>query len=412
MTDQSAQLQQQLSNAAIQEAMKSIGPMPFLGSGWTSATSIIDPNAIASEIFGLRLDRVDLAHRKSLIDALTRSFPILPDPEKTGRFVVGHQPASESFTTQASGFPLVGPLATAAAALQALSKHAAGIDEIQPLSGADDDRPHEPILVLIHGIIDDLVRQFINGRPIVQQVDVDLRTLFGSILPKLPLQSGYLHELEERCGINPENISTIDDEKIFTNFSTLVALALMFAQAWEDARKRQDSHRFFAIDIQDLQRYLFAIGTALSRLRALVPPAAWATTEIGTTPPIIAGDFYNWMQEYVSTTAPAILRQGRDGVFAVCKTMKEFDAILNVLELPPAVIPRPGKPGQKQKDRKPAPGVDPRGHCAGVPGAFDDEEIQDVIHELLCHVQHVIDATCKANDSGADLKAAGTPVAE
>ena len=38
MTDQSTQLQQLLSNTAIQEAVKSIGPMPFLGSGWTSAT--------------------------------------------------------------------------------------------------------------------------------------------------------------------------------------------------------------------------------------------------------------------------------------------------------------------------------------------------------------------------------------
>lgn len=277
-----------------------------------------------------------------------------------------------------ANWPLVGPTATAAVALQTLVSHLPSLQQIRPIdpSSVDADE-YESLIDLIRGAIERLAQQFATGQPVPQEIDATLFTLCGwkrgdaSTFPANPnALGGYLDELEERCGLEVAQVRSIDDEKVYTNFANLVALTGIFARAWEEVHAAGGPD-FFLNKIHGLHRDLFGVVAAANELRSLVSPSAWATIDAPTTPPVPSGQLMAWTLRAAGTTALEMLKKGRDGMRGVHEMMKAIRSAWATL-------------------RDDGSGANGSGDCTG---AFNDEETQEVLSQLVCHLDRVIAAT-------------------
>lgn len=366
-----------LNDPLVLEALPYLPPLPFIGSA-TMPAGMVVPAEIMGEILGVR---PDLGNRQAVIAAIERAFPLQKDAN--GKTVVVYRPATaEMVTMPRANWPLVGPTATAAVALQTLVQHLPALQQIRPIdpSSVDADE-YESLIDLIRGAIERLAQQLAGGQPVPQEIDATLFTLCGwkrdddTTFPADPeALDGYLHELAERCGLEIGQMHSIDDEKVYTSFANLVALTGIFARAWEEVEHGSREQKFFLDKIHGLHRHLYGVVAAATELRSLVPPAAWTTVDVPTKPPVPAGQLMAWTLRAAGTTALEMLKKGRDGLFGVNEMMKAIRSAWVTLH----------KPGASQTGT---------GYCAGVPGAFEGDETQEVLHQLLCHFDRVIDAT-------------------
>jgi hypothetical protein len=366
-----------VNDPLVLEALPYLPPLPFIGSGTTSAGMGIVPAEILGEILGVR---PDLGNRQALIAAIERAFPLQKDGN--GKTVVVYRPATaEMVTMPRANWPLVGPTATAAVALQTLVQHLPALQQIRPLdpSSVDADE-YESLIDLIRGAIERLAQQFAGGQPVPQEIDATLFTLCGwkrddlNTFPASPEElDGYLGLLEERCGLDAAQMHSVDDEKVYTNFANVVALTGIFARAWEDVHAA-GGPVFFLDTIHGLHRHLYGVVAAATELRSRVSPSAWTTIDVPTEPPLPSGQLMAWTLRAAGTTALEMLKKGRDGLSGVHEMMKAIRSAWVTLH---------------ERDASQTG----TGYCAGVPGAFEDDETQEVLHQLLCHLDRVIDAT-------------------
>jgi hypothetical protein len=330
-----------------------------------SPSLVNDLDRITSEALGMSIDlKEDPKHLRAKIAYLV---PLSKDP-LTGKTVIGERRGMLGLDVTQSTWPMVGPVAVPAAALHALSRYADdSLGEIKPFDcAAGDGCSFEPIAALIRTHIRSLDAQFASGHPLEPEVNALTDALMS-----------YVEELGKRCGIDIDKACTIEHEKIVTRFIGLQALAQHFRDKWDEAIKTGDG-KYFLLTAQDIHRHLFAIVTSLDRLHELVPDADFVTTEIPTMTGVEVGPFVHWMRQYAETTAPQILREGRDGVPSIHATMKRFfDGVDHLIVGDGAAAAT-------------ATTEDP---CAGVMSAFEDEDVQDVLEDLRCHVARILDLT-------------------
>lgn len=347
-----------------QAALHAAGPPPIpdLPVG-NVGTVPFDLAPITRAALGVNFDLKE--DPKTLRAKLEHLLPAVKDPV-TGRTTFRLRHGGADYQLMQSGWPMVGQIAVAAAALEALSSYADdALDQIKPFDcTAGDGRRHEPIVALIRTHIRRLEEQFASGRPLVPEVEALNEALLG-----------YIDDLGQRCGIEPGPACTIEDEKILTRFIGLRAVAQYYRTSWDEVCRSSDS-QFFLVAAQDIQRQLFATTLSLQCLRRLLPDCDLATAEVPNMPGVGIGAALHWMQSYCATTALEVLREGRDGLRSVHQTMKRFkDVLQNLLS---------GASGDQATSAEP---------CLDVPAAFGKEEVQQVLQELRCHIQRVIDIT-------------------
>lgn len=373
MPDQN-QLHDYLHEAFGPGILSLAGPIPLSGAAPWAGGPTIDAGVVAEDALNLKIDPGQ--NRNAIIQALVHRFPPKTDPVSGKTTIAVRRVDAVGQTTQ-SGWPLVGSVAVAGIALKALSDHAmASLHDIEPFSSHTARSNHEPIVALIDETIRALNEQFASGRPLGPAVDALVDTLAGPAVDDGEPVCGYIRELGTRCGIGLVPPLTVEDEKVDARFLGLSELADLFARLWRTLESSGDED-YFVNTVQHLQQALYAIVTTLDRLRACVPAADWVIVEIPTEPRITALAFYRWMHPYCAATAIESLKQGRDGVWSVNQTMRRFAKVLGFL-IKPAT------------NKRSAPVKEP---CAGVPTAFEDDKVQLLLQELLCHVTGVVTAT-------------------
>jgi hypothetical protein len=375
-------------------AVDLIGPPPFAiaAAPRTAFTNAVDPEAVATEVFGTR---IDLSKRDQLIALLERVLPASRGSTS---------PAASTVVRPGScgthlGGAMVGPFAPVYLAAQTLLTNGQLLLAIKPIrdtnAGGCD---YQQLIPLIQETVSALVHELSTPDvPFIARVDVLLSTLCGYVdNPVFDVTNvgGCLGRLRDRCGLLPGNVSSYEDEQVMTAFSSYVALTAMIVSTW-DLAKPDTGGAYLGVGIYALRRHLLAIVANLTQLRQAVPSqAVWATTELRTAPPMLAGKLYEWIYRYASIEALQTLKSGgRDGIAAIDVTMKKFQTLLCAGFL------------QSGEDS------DGEGDCANIAPPFAGETVRDTVTEILCHIQRVLELTkdLGCNDNG---KSTGTtPIA-
>jgi hypothetical protein len=131
------------------------------------STPVVDPAAVAFEVFHRNFDLDDPAKTRALLESLL--------PETKDGSIAATPAAAISGLQPTGATPMYGKWATASAALQTLStRAAAALDRIQPLRGAaivKGSCGHKATVALIRGAIANIDAAFASGEPVELAVE-------------------------------------------------------------------------------------------------------------------------------------------------------------------------------------------------------------------------------------------------
>jgi hypothetical protein len=335
-----------------------------------SSASIVDPAAIVAEVFN-----VDFAlDSPQALIAQLNSAVRLPEVQTRGVSAAAAEPRRRMRAP-------VGPFATTLLAAQVLQESIEQLAGMEPHASVKvDDCDHRTILPLVMNSIAGIVKELSKPEPPLPGLvnahlhklceykadDVQTFTFDG--------RRGDLGRLGARLGISAKACS-VEDERARSVFTSITRFATMVMQTWHEAQQTADV--FVATAIYSLQRDLRGIVVTGERLREKVSAAAWMTNQVQSKPPVAAWDVYQWIHSYASEGAFFDLKRGgRDGIRNVHTTMIAIRNLAETTLKTPVVASPPA----------------PRNACTA---AFDDEDVQPIVTELLCHMQSVIDVTAR-----------------
>jgi hypothetical protein len=169
----------------------------------------------------------------------------------TGAFQLRAVEGHTEWSWQQRGYAVqadMGALTGAQASIYARAK--AALDQIQPLLfGLTAINPAlyppqdlEAIRTVVAAELQELVNELaLEGGPRIQRVDELFRLLLGESLssfsPNPDLVQGQLGILRERFGLTVDEIDTVDEERIVTNFRIIVEQILALQSSWHTDRK-------------------------------------------------------------------------------------------------------------------------------------------------------------------------------
>jgi hypothetical protein len=169
----------------------------------------------------------------------------------TGAFQLRQVEGHTEWSWQQRGYAVqadMGALTGAQASIYARAKNA--LDQIQPLlTGLTALNPalYEPQdLETIRGVVSTELQELVNelalaGGPRIQRVDELFRLLVGENRKTLninpDLVQGQLGILRQRFGLTRDEVQTVDEERIVTNFRIIVEQVLALQNSWYTDRK-------------------------------------------------------------------------------------------------------------------------------------------------------------------------------
>lgn len=334
------------------------------------ATTVVDPAAVALQVFGVEFS---LDSRDSLIAQLEQKVPV------NGQ--------TSSALSGPRGATVVGEFAPAHLTAQILEDHLPLFTGLKPIDSSNPACDYRPLIPLITNAIVAIRTELSKPEPLPDAVDGSLTALCGYNPDKFDPMAmtaatagGLLGDARNRCGfsVDIKDSCSAGDETAITSFGNAVALVNIVASTWHKAKTGRGSKGFSA-GVYPLLRNLRAIVLDLIRLREHVGSAAWMTSELpgSSGRPVFAWDLYQWIYDYANHGAEQELQlAGKDAVCGVASTMTAMKKMIDTtLVLTPAVPP------------KKTPVETP---CSAIAASFSTAEVQNLVHDLSCHMQNVI----------------------
>jgi hypothetical protein len=270
---------------------------------------------------------------RAFVGALERSFTLTEE--------AGHR----DWTWNPSGFAVqagIGALTGAQSSIfqraqAALTQILAIVDGLTPLRPAPDVDKCEAIRSIIRQEVVDLVGELgMEGGPRVQLVD----KLWRLLLERNPnLQDpervkGQLAEMRTQFGFTRTFVTTVDDERILTQFLTLVDWLNSLKTSWDFQRSYFDGSNtarpFLGTQLVLVSRQLAAVAEAVADVRwalssVFISEAEQQTLLLtgGSQPPILLSGMLEWIDGYAGDEAPRLLQAGGDeSITAIRDTLK------------------------------------------------------------------------------------------
>ena len=295
----------------------------------------------------------------------------------TGAFQLSHVEGHTEWSWQQRGYAVqadMGALTGAQASIYARAKSA--LDQIQPLlAGLTTLNPalYEPQdLETIRTVVSTELAELVNelalaGGPRIQRVNELFRLLVGenrkSFNINPDLVQGQLGTLRQRFALTRDQVQTVDEERIVTNFRIIVEQVLALQASWYTDRKllagvtsqtslgtilirtsraleavcESVNDLTFALDsvyVDAAQRQVVELRFADLKVKDVPtlplrgnPPAA-APVELGPhEAPIFLSDLLDWVFRASRDEGPKIIQDaGKQGIFA-------FQPVLNTLRI-------------------------------------------------------------------------------
>lgn len=187
----------------------------------------------------------DTASAADIKRALIETFPITV---VDGRNVV--EVRERGFRLQTSGD---GSTVASGAQLALYTRAKAIVDQMRPLLGLDplSNEPDAENIAAIKALIGPTLTEILDqlgaeGGPTVVRVDNLLKLLVGyevKAVPASPNQDSYLGDYGLALGLDPDDVNTIAEELIVTEYNTLCQFGVMLATIWERERCKFESSK-------------------------------------------------------------------------------------------------------------------------------------------------------------------------
>jgi hypothetical protein len=267
----------------------------------------------------------------------------------TGAFQLREVEGHTEWTWQQRGYAVqadMGALTGAQASIYARAKSA--LDQILPLlSGLTTLNPAlcppqdlEAIRTVITVELQELVTELaLPGGPRIQRVDQLFHLLTGHGVGSRNLNpdlvQGNLGTLRDRFGLTVDEIDTVDEERIVTNFRIVVEQVLTLQASWSTDRgllAPLDPRASFGTVLIWLSRSLEAVCESVSDLTfaldsVFVDAAQRQVIELKfpDQEALLLSDLLDWVERASRDEGPRIIQDaGKDGVFAFAPVLRQL----------------------------------------------------------------------------------------
>lgn len=272
----------------------------------------------------------------------------------TGAFQLREVEGHTQWTWQQRGYAVqadMGALTGAQASIYARAKSA--LDQMQPLlSGLTPLNPAlfppqdlEAIRTVITAELQELVTELaLPGGPRIQRVDQLFHLLTGNRVGSRNLNpdqvQGNLGTLRDRFGLTVDEIDTVDEERIVTNFRIVVEQVLSLQASWSTDRGMLtpfDPRASFGTVLIWLSRSLEAVCESVSDLTfaldsVFVDAAQRQVIELKFPgeKALLLSDLLDWVQRASGEEGPRIIQDaGKDGVFAFAPVLLRLSGLIS-----------------------------------------------------------------------------------
>jgi hypothetical protein len=267
----------------------------------------------------------------------------------TGAFQLREVEGHTEWTWQQRGYAVqadMGALTGAQAAIYARAKSA--LDQILPLlAGLTPLNPAlfppqdlEAIRTVINAELQELVSELaLQGGPRIQRVDQLFQLLTGEKPGSKNLNpdvvQGNLGTLRDRFGLTADEIDTVDEERIVTNFRIVVEQVLSLQATWGNDRgllAPLDPRASFGTVLIWLSRSLEAVCESVGDLNfaldsVFVDAAQRQVLELKFPgeEALLLSDLLDWVERASRDEGPRIIQDaGKDGVFAFAPVLRRL----------------------------------------------------------------------------------------
>jgi hypothetical protein len=285
-----------------------------------------------------------------------------------GAFQLKEVQGHTEWTWQQRGYAVqadMGALTGAQASIYARAKSA--LDQITPLlTGLTAINPAlyppqdlEAIRTIVSTELNELVTELaLEGGPRIQRVDELFGLLLGSHRSRNPDRvNGQLGQLRDRFGLTVDEVNTLDEERMITNFRVIVDQVMSLEASWQTDKKlfsresiaSPDSRTSFGTVLIWLSRSLEAVCESVDDLtfamdsvfvdaaqRQVIElrfdhlgPEMTVTSTGGPKPPgeppILLSDLLDWVTRASRDEGPRIIQDaGKDGVVAFAPVLERL----------------------------------------------------------------------------------------
>jgi hypothetical protein len=221
------------------------------------------------------------------------------------------------------------------------------LDSLRPLRSEPDLEDTQGMRAIIRTELIELVNELgIVGGPRIARVDQIFELLLGTtVFSDAPGSvAGQLALLQERFGLLRAQAKRVEEEKVYSDFLTLVDYIRSLAMSWE---ARRDSFRrggrgeaFLGTRLVLLSRELAVTSESVEEVQfaldsVFLGPAERATFLLsfdGSEAPITLAELLDWIHVFVAREAPALLGEtGKDGLLAFRSTLGRLEELVELL---------------------------------------------------------------------------------
>jgi hypothetical protein len=275
----------------------------------------------------------------------------------TGAFQLREVEGHTEWTWQQRGYSVqadMGALTGAQASIYARAKSAldqtlpllAGLTPLNPALYPQQDL--ETIRTVITTELQELVTELaLQGGPRIQRVDQLLHLLTGDEVGSKNLNpdvvQGNLGTLRDRFGLTVDEIDTVDDERIVTNFRIVVEQVLSLQASWSTDRSLLaplDPRASFGTVLIWLSRSLEAVCESVGDLTfaldsVFVDAAQRQVIELKFPgeETLLLSDLLDWVERASRDEGPRIIQDaGKDGVFAFAPVLRRLHDLVQLTQ--------------------------------------------------------------------------------
>ncbi|WP_457337897.1 hypothetical protein [Rhizobacter sp. P5_C2] len=240
-------------------------------------------------------------------------------------------------------------------AQEALSQSLPLLDGLYPLDPEADRENIDALKAVLRTQLNELVRELaMAGGPSRTRVEGYFNLLLATspahyeeggrlVITEPDLLGGTLGQLRDQLGLTQQKnfVNTIEDEQDQTNFRILADYVGSLAQSWLNSRDffgLGAAHPFLGTQLVPLSRQLSVIAESIDEVRftldsVFIGAAERQTIAIHFSPavgePMYAEDFFNWIQNFVTSEAPSYVQDG--GKFGIGNSLLPIARQLQLL---------------------------------------------------------------------------------
>lgn len=229
-------------------------------------------------------------------------------------------------------------------AQQARTEILTNLDPLVPLALTPDPDAVRDVRSLIRGAVDSVVDELSRpGGPTLVRVDRLLVDLAGQNALSSPSKidadnpAGLLLRLRDVFGLRRSEISSLDDERTYTSFVTIVGTVASLCFAWKSDRKDLDplaGAPFLGTQLVQIERALAVVGQGVEEARraldrAEVEPKEREAPIAGGQPSL--GAVLSWVAEFAKQGHERLRSGGQDGIASFVAEVDELTRLVSKL---------------------------------------------------------------------------------